>query len=153
MIRWKIFTFNRMTLERGGTFHITVPLCRESTGNPVDSQRKRTGPRLNIKTVLSRYGDSYVKDKTAVRRLIFNMGIAIPGKTVFLIETAPSSAELWCFLWCWTGYAFEQTAERLVKCDRWMLMWCHPIKKVWSLLVMTNILTFGDQGNLPMDIQ
>ena len=26
-----------------------------------------TGPRLNIKTVLSRYGDSYVKDKTAVR--------------------------------------------------------------------------------------
>ena len=25
------------------------------------------GPRLNIKTVLSRYGDSYVKDKTAVR--------------------------------------------------------------------------------------
>ena len=26
-----------------------------------------SGPRLNIKTVLSRYGDSYVKDKTAVR--------------------------------------------------------------------------------------
>ena len=25
------------------------------------------GPRLNIKTVLSQYGDSYVKDKTAVR--------------------------------------------------------------------------------------
>ena len=25
------------------------------------------GPRLNIKIVLSRYGDSYVKDKTAVR--------------------------------------------------------------------------------------
>ena len=28
---------------------------------------QETGPRLNIKTVLSRYGDSYVKDKTAVR--------------------------------------------------------------------------------------
>ena len=28
---------------------------------------KPSGPRLNIKTVLSRYGDSYVKDKTAVR--------------------------------------------------------------------------------------
>ena len=42
------------------------------------------GPRLNIKTVLSTYGDFHVKDKTAV-----NMGIAIPGKTVFLIETAP----------------------------------------------------------------
>ena len=42
-----------------------------------------TGPRLNIKTVLSTYGDFHIKDKTAVR------GIAIPGKTVFLIETAP----------------------------------------------------------------
>ena len=28
---------------------------------------RNPGPRLNIKTVLSRYGDSYVKDKTAVR--------------------------------------------------------------------------------------
>ena len=27
----------------------------------------QSGPRLNIKTVLSRYGDSYVKDKKAVR--------------------------------------------------------------------------------------
>ena len=26
-----------------------------------------TGPRLNIKTVLSKYGDFHVKDKTAVR--------------------------------------------------------------------------------------
>ena len=47
------------------------------------------GPRLNIKTVLSTYVDFHVKDKTALGRLIFNMGIAIPGKTVFLIETAP----------------------------------------------------------------
>ena len=28
---------------------------------------KRSGPRLNIKTVLSMYGDFHVKDKTAVR--------------------------------------------------------------------------------------
>ena len=27
----------------------------------------RSGPRLNIKTVLSTYGDFHVKDKTAVR--------------------------------------------------------------------------------------
>ena len=37
--------------------HITVMLTKLQT----------PGPRLNIKTVLSRYGDSYVKDKTAVR--------------------------------------------------------------------------------------
>ena len=30
-------------------------------------QSKRPGPRLNIKTVLSTYGDFHVKDKTAVR--------------------------------------------------------------------------------------
>ena len=30
---------------------------------------KSTGPRLNIKTVLSTYGDFHVKDKTAVREL------------------------------------------------------------------------------------
>ena len=29
--------------------------------------RKSAGPRLNIKTVLSTYGDFHVKDKTAVR--------------------------------------------------------------------------------------
>ena len=29
--------------------------------------RDTTGPRLNIKTVLSTYGDFHVKDKTAVR--------------------------------------------------------------------------------------
>ena len=52
-------------------------------------QHKEPGPRLNIKTVLSTYGDFHVKDKTAV---IFNMGIAISGKTVFLIETAPRSS-------------------------------------------------------------
>ena len=40
------------------------------------------GPRLNIKTVLSTYGDFHV-----------NMAIAIPGKTVFLIETAPRILE------------------------------------------------------------
>ena len=33
-----------------------------------------------------------LKIRRPLGRLIFNMGIAIPGKTVFLIETAPSSA-------------------------------------------------------------
>ena len=33
----------------------------------VKSSAKSSGPRLNIKTVLSTYGDFHVKDKTAVR--------------------------------------------------------------------------------------
>ena len=37
---------------------------------------------------------SMLKIRRPLGRLIFNMGIAIPGKTVFLIETAPSSGPL-----------------------------------------------------------
>ena len=36
---------------------------------------------------------SMLKIRRPLGRLIFNMGIAIPGKTVFLIETAPRSCE------------------------------------------------------------
>ena len=40
---------------------------------------------------------SMLKIRRPLGRLIFNMGIAIPGKTVFLIETAPRSvAECYC---------------------------------------------------------
>ena len=37
---------------------------------------------------------SMLKIRRPLGRLIFNMGIAIPGKTVFLIETAP-----WILIW------------------------------------------------------
>ena len=36
-------------------------------GLVIKSFRHESGPRLNIKTVLSKYGDFHVKDKTAVR--------------------------------------------------------------------------------------
>ena len=48
------------------------------------------------------YGDFHVKDiRRPLGRLIFNMGIAIPGKTVFLIETAPrlSVDKKQCSIW------------------------------------------------------
>ena len=41
---------------------------------------------------------SILKIRRPLGRLIFNMGIAIPGKTVFLIETAPSCQILWAIL-------------------------------------------------------
>ena len=49
------------------------------------------GPRLNIKIVFPGMGIHMLKIRRPVGRLIFNMGIAIPSKTVFLIETAPWS--------------------------------------------------------------
>ena len=35
-----------------------------------------------------------LKIRRPLRRLIFNMGIAIPGKTIFLIETAPCISKI-----------------------------------------------------------
>ena len=41
---------------------------------------------------------SMLKIRRPLGRLIFNMGIAIPGKTVFLIETAPCCLEVDVFV-------------------------------------------------------
>ena len=41
---------------------------------------------------------SMLKIRRPLERLIFNMGIAIPGKTVFLIETAPWASPFQYFL-------------------------------------------------------
>ena len=49
------------------------------------------GPVSIRKTVFPGMGIPMLKIRRPVGRLIFNMGIAIPGKTVFLIETAPCS--------------------------------------------------------------
>ena len=49
------------------------------------------GPVSIRKTVFPGMGIPMLKIRRPVGRLIFNMGIAIPSKTVFLIETAPWS--------------------------------------------------------------
>ena len=41
--------------------------------------RQRSGPRLNIKTVFPRYGDSNVKDKTAARPSSIWNNLSMPG--------------------------------------------------------------------------
>ena len=48
------------------------------------------GGRLNIKMWSYQYRDPHNKDKM-VDRLIFNMGIPIPGKDSLYIETGPRS--------------------------------------------------------------
>ena len=42
---------------------------------------------------------SMLKIRRPLGRLIFNMGIAIPGKTVFLIETAPWMKYIALYVW------------------------------------------------------
>ena len=48
------------------------------------------GPVSILRPSYLRMAISMLKIRRPLGRLIFNMGIAIPGKTVFLIETAPS---------------------------------------------------------------
>ena len=47
------------------------------------------GDVLNIKILSYQYRDPYVKEKRSCNRLIFNMGIPIPGKTVFVLRQGP----------------------------------------------------------------
>ena len=47
-----------------------------------------------------------LKIRRPLGRLIFNMGIAIPGKTVFLIETVQGGMAYYAVNWCvsrWNG--------------------------------------------------
>ena len=48
-----------------------------------------------------------LKIRRPLGRLIFNMGIAIPGKTVFLIETAPWSREPNCIVIEWSHNLYQ----------------------------------------------
>ena len=54
---------------------------------------------------------SMLKIRRPLGRLIFNMGIAIPGKTVFLIETAP-----WC-TWFIVAWWHHMATKILVNID------------------------------------
>ena len=66
------------------------------------------------KTVLLGMVIPMLKIRRPTGRLIFNMGIPIPGKTVFYIETGPRTTHLWAPLLCkfcvekWAWY-FTQT--------------------------------------------
>ena len=64
---------------------------------PIPSESKVTqgsGPRLNIKTVFPRYGDSHVKDKTVMRPSYLSHGDPYTGKTTYLYWDGPRVASL-----------------------------------------------------------
>ena len=68
---FEMFWLSRKThSSTGGTTSSASPTFStglQSPGNTSIISPSRAGPRLNIKTVLSTYGDFHVKDKTAVR--------------------------------------------------------------------------------------
>ena len=74
---------------------------------------------------------SMLKIRRPLGRLIFNMGIAIPGKTLFLIETAPWIREL---LFC-----YVDDAGTFVKAT-------HKLKSTEASRVMHSVNIFFDIG-------
>ena len=56
-----------MVAGRQNSLPMKIQLFLLHTGNAMADGASAPGPRLNIKTVLSTYGDFHVKDKTAVR--------------------------------------------------------------------------------------
>ena len=80
-----------------------------------------------------------LKIRRPLGRLIFNMGIAIPGKTVFLIETAPWFWNTWkssqddvhsqqgkCYIYCWQSILSCENHD-CIKWNCWNLLHlnCH----------------------------
>ena len=62
---------------------------------------------------------SMLKIRRPLGRLIFNMGIAIPGKTVFLIETAPLASKALCqqHPQCWSAiHPYWMSLKQFTQC-------------------------------------
>ena len=55
-------------------------------------QCRQSGPRLNIKTVFPRYGDSHVKDKTVMRPSYLLHGDPYTGKMTYLYPNGPHAS-------------------------------------------------------------
>ena len=75
---------------------------------------------------------SMLKIRRPLGRLIFNMGIAIPGKTVFLIETAPC-----CFI---VDDGVVVTGTTLMSIyDICMNAFCYFLRGILTLYAMSGV--------------
>ena len=78
---------------------------------------------------------SMLKIRRPLGRLIFNMGIAIPGKTVFLIETAP---------WSSGGMTDDLSWAKLSHCD--IVTQPDKLMRPWELWSLKWDTTGTDRG-------
>ena len=79
---------------------------------------------------------SMLKIRRPLGRLIFNMGIAIPGKTVFLIETAPWSCKIQADLSCLCALNVCVICKLL---DKEVYLWGMPYTGIASCRYEQNI--------------
>ena len=74
---------------------------------------------------------SMLKIRRPLGRLIFNMGIAIPDKTVFLIETTPCFCFLFGGLYVVVGVVFRVSYQSLVFVVVWILHFHYSKSEFW----------------------
>ena len=92
-----------------------------------------------------------LKIRRPLGRLIFNMGIAIPGKTVFLIETAPSHRRIgkshhwFMVLLAWIGCCTCTNDRFAVIWVTMTALWryCNGMSNHWSHTLLFQ-LNYGD---------
>ena len=82
---------------------------------------------------------SMLKIRRPLGRLIFNMGIAIPGKTVFLIETAP-----WCRVGLLKNHCYTETPKILDTNDLSLL--CDDLFETYPYLYVPSGKTHIDNA-------
>ena len=119
-LRLSVCTITRHLLAAGYHSH-RWGRCRRLT--LVNRCRRRQGAVSIRKTVLLGMAIPMLKIRRPSGRLIFNMGIPIPGKTVFLIETGPSGRDVIVFGTSATSHTVsaltrQHSGPRLNKKDR-----------------------------------
>ena len=101
-----------------------------------------------------------LKIRRPLGRLIFNMGIAIPGKTVFLIETAPRNLvsmqttynelkfisephvkQRRKFIWCSSKF-YSSDCYKIMHMS--LQLCCCDVQKFWSNLISRNWITIKE---------
>ena len=82
-----------------------VLFCNRSCRSSSHYWEYYPGPRLNIKTVFPKYGISMLKIRLSQDRLIFNMGIHMARRHLY-IETAPGALSSCQFTWTHTEIGY-----------------------------------------------
>ena len=88
-----------------------------------------------------------LKIRRPLGRLIFNMGIATPGKTVFLIETAPRYPCIYNEITCIWGYPEHRVSTPRYDINDFINI-CGVVVVLWLHMVRRNVSVFLDENDV-----
>ena len=89
---------------------------------------------------------SMLKIRRPLGRLIFNMGIAIPGKTVFLIETAPRLLTSCLTAICYVTLTCHPRLQALHSCMQYIMWYC--CIRIYFLVISPVRSPYREKGEI-----